>query len=84
MNALGHQPLCAGQAVTAEGMAGRNLLREKTFPEVCKADLTQFAERSKNENRKDQKHFSYFVVQTVCVLFPSVRNNSGVHSSDFM
>lgn len=84
MNAFGHQPLCAGQAVTAEGMAGRNLLREKTFSEVYKADLTQFVECSKNENRKDQKHFPYFVARTVCVLLPSVCNNSGVHRSDFI
>lgn len=59
-------------------------MREKTFPEVYKADLTQFVECRKNENRKDQKHFSCFVSQTVCVLLPSACSVSGVPGSDFM
>lgn len=65
-------------------LVGRNLLPEKTFPGVYKADLTQFVECSKNGNRKDQKHFSYFVARLVCVLLPSACNISGVHSSVFI
>lgn len=37
----------------------------------------------RNENRKNEKHFSYFVARTVCMLFPSACNISGVHSGDF-